>query len=198
MNRLILASASPRRAALLKQVGLPFQVEKSNFREFPPAHEREVVELALAKAKSVQPRFPGELILGADTIVLFKGEIFGKPRDAAEAAAMLAALSGNVHRVVTAMALLQGEKTFTAKEETRVFMRPFAVEEIEAYLATGEPFDKAGAYGIQGRGAVLVERIEGCYFNVVGLPLSCLALGLREFGRSIWEGGGGAAEKIDA
>lgn len=181
MPKLILASASPRRAALLEQIGLAFQVVKSSFRELPLAREEMVEQLALAKAESVRLRFPGDLILGADTVVVLDGEIFGKPRNAAQAAAMLASLSGRVHRVITGIALLQGNKSLTAKEETLVFMRSFDAGEIEAYIAGGEPFDKAGAYGIQGRGAVFVERIEGCYFNVVGLPLSRLTLMLREF-----------------
>lgn len=198
MKSLILASASPRRAQLLKQIGLPFRVEKSNFRELPLNHADMVEEVALAKAEGVQQRFPGELILGADTVVVFGTEVFGKPRNDAEAAAMLSSLSGNVHRVITGMALLQGKSSLTAKEETLVWMRPFDAEEIKAYIATGEPFDKAGAYGIQGRGAVFVERIAGCYFNVVGLPLSRLVLMLREFAWPLWEGGICAGEKTDA
>ena len=149
-----------------------------------------VEQLALAKAKCVQQRHPGSLILGADTAVVCGNEVFGKPASREEAAAMLTALSGRPHRVLTGVALLRGSTALTAKEETVVFMRSLEQEEIDAYISSGEPMDKAGAYGIQGRGAVFVERIEGCYFNVVGLPLARLALMLRALGLPLWKKGG--------
>lgn len=186
MNKLILASASPRRAQLLKQIGQEFTVVISDYDEPPLKDEKMVEGIALAKARSVQRRYPGDLILGADTIVVCGAKIFGKPRDREEGAAMLQALSGGAHRVLTALALLQENRTLMAKEETVVWMRPFLQEEIGAYLNTGEPMDKAGAYGIQGQGALLVERIDGCYFNVVGLPLARLGRLFVEIGWPLW------------
>ncbi len=190
MKRLILASASPRRAQLLRQIGQPFEIVKSDYPEPPLSDEKMVEAIALAKARSVQKRYPGDLILGADTIVVRGTKILGKPRSEAEAAAMLQSLSGQSHRVLTSIALLQGNRSLTAKEETRVWMRSFTGTEIHAYIATGEPLDKAGSYGIQGQGAVFVERIEGCYFNVVGLPLARLALMFCELGWPLWHKGG--------
>lgn len=186
MKELILASASPRRAQLLKQIGQTFEVVKSDYPE-PPLQDENLVEaVALAKAQKVQHLHPGALILGADTIVVCGDEIFGKPRNDKEATVMLQELRGRAHRVITGVALLQEKRSLMAKEETKVWMRSFTDGEIRAYIATKEPQDKAGAYGIQGRGAVFVERIEGCYFNVVGLPLARLAQMFKELGWLLW------------
>lgn len=190
---LVLASTSPRRRDLLEQVGLAFQV-------MAPDEGAEVglragrnlgqtfqaVEAAArAKAVSVAGRLSaGTLVVGADTVVLLGRRLLGKPRDPVEAAGMLRALSGRVHRVVTAVAVLRAgqEPGLTACEETKVRFRSLSEGEIAGYVASGEPLDKAGAYGIQGLGALLVESVEGCYFNVVGLPLTTLHRLLRAFG----------------
>lgn len=184
MREIILASASPRRAELLKQIGLEFSIMPSDIEEridvsLPP--EEVVQRLALDKAMSIAEKVEkgprkGALIIGADTIVVKDG-ILGKPINDTEAFHMLKSLEGNWHSVITGLAVidsdnLKGTKLFV---ETRVKMRPLTEAEIKAYIKTGEPADKAGAYGIQGMGAVLVEKIEGCYFNVVGLPLTRLS-----------------------
>jgi septum formation protein len=198
---LILASASPRREALLAQVGLPFRVEPSGVDEECPRGIEDpasfVEQAALAKAEEVGSRVGEGLVLGADTAVVIGSQVLGKPACAAEAHTMLQCLSGATHRVYTGLALVQvaaGRVTRrrSAHEMTRVTMRRLGAREIAAYVATGEPLDKAGAYGIQGRGALLIEHIEGCYFNVVGLPLARLADLLGEFGVSVWEDERGA------
>jgi septum formation protein len=188
---LILASASPRRAELLEQIGLNFQIIPSTFQEetlleADPA--RLVMELALNKARQVAGGIPGGLVIGADTIVFLEGQILGKPSGIEEAVRMLAQLSGKAHRVFTGIALIEvpGGKYRVNYEMTRVQFRSLSRDEIEAYVSTQEPFDKAGAYGIQGKGAVLVESIHGCYFNVVGLPIARLVTMLQDFGVSLW------------
>lgn len=196
MAGLILASSSPRRAAILKQLGLRFTVVPSSFPEEsvePVSPEQLVTTLALNKAKQVagtlaHETLSGGLVIGADTVVVLDGKILGKPADTNEAVAMLAMLSGRVHSVFTGLALVSAPefRTRVAHTETRVYFRDLSPREIQAYVATGEPFDKAGAYGIQGKGAALVEKIDGCYFNVVGLPISQLVMMLHEFGVSIW------------
>ena len=150
-----------------------------------------VEQAALAKAGEVAARVGDGLVLGADTVVVVGSDILGKPASPDEAREMLQRLSGVTHRVYTGLALVEvarGEvlRRRTASEMTCVTFRRLAPEDIAGYVATGEPLDKAGAYGIQGRGAALVERIGGCYFNVVGLPLARLAEMLKEFGVSIW------------
>lgn len=178
---LVLASASPRRAALLAQVGLAFEVRVSDAAEDADRPGRDAAEVARdharAKALAVARELPERLVLGADTVVVLDGEVLGKPRDAQEADAMLRRLSGREHEVITAVALALGDGGRTRlldehAERTRVRFRQLAAAEIADYAASGEPLDKAGGYGIQGRGALLVRAIEGCYFNVVGLPLS--------------------------
>jgi septum formation protein len=190
-----LASASPRREALLAQIGLPFRVEPSGVSEEEarrPGDPASFVEqAALAKAEDVAARIRDGLVLGADTVVVIGREVLGKPTSAAQARRMLERLSGATHRVYTGLALVRvkdGKVTRrrTAHEVTAVTMRHLSRSEVADYVATGEPLDKAGAYGIQGRGAMLVERIEGCYFNVVGLPLARLAKMLGEFGVKAW------------
>lgn len=198
---IILASASPRREALLAQIGVPFRVEPSRVSEegvgAPGDPASFVEQAALAKAEEVARRVGDGLVLGADTAVVIGSQVLGKPAYATEAHTMLQRLSGATHRVYTGLALVRVEQggvtcRRSTHEMTRVTMRRLEDREIAAYVATGEPFDKAGAYGIQGRGAVLVERIEGCYFNVVGLPLARLADLLGEFGVSVWEDERGA------
>ncbi len=190
MERLILASLSPRRSELLKQVGIPFQVVESTYREPEVTDEQAVESIALAKARAVHTRYRDALIIGADTVVVCADRIFGKPESEHEARLMLEALSGNVHRVITAVALVRGSREVAVREETLVWMRRIEEDELSAYIATGEPMDKAGAYAVQGKGAVFVERIEGCFFNVVGLPLARLVSMLKSEGVSIWPEGG--------
>ncbi len=193
---IILASASPRRAALLAQIGLPFRVHPSALNEEGSSAEAgseafDVVacRLARAKAEDVAAQVKRGLIIGADTIVICEGLIFGKPRDGAEAENMLLRLAGRTHRVITGVAVVDAETGHVeiAAAVTAVTMRAFASTEAAAYVATGEPLDKAGAYAIQGRGALLVERIQGDYSNVVGLPLPTLVRLLQRFHLDPWE-----------
>jgi len=189
---IVLASASPRRAALLRQLGIPFTVYRSAPGQDPEdlapaapppgedplrAAEAAARRLAEAKAEAAAQAYPALCVIGADTIVVAAGRFLGKPTDAADAAAMLRLLSGRTHHVVTGIALLRGQPPLrlAASSVTRVWFRYLTDEEIERYVATGEPMDKAGAYGIQGRAAAFVERIEGDYSTVVGLPLPVLA-----------------------
>lgn len=172
--RVVLASSSPRRRELLSMIGVAHEVMPADIDERylpgedPPAHAQ---RLAREKAGVVATREPGALIIAADTIVVVDGDVLGKPGDAAEAAAMLRRLSGRSHTVHTAVAVRWEAREASAVESPCVTFRPLDEEHIAAYIATGEPMDKAGAYGIQGFGATLVTRIEGDYFAVMGLPL---------------------------
>lgn len=177
--RLILASASPRRRELLARLGCPFEVVPSRVVEELPGEgdaRRGAEALALAKAREVAAREPGALVLGADTVVVLDVRPLGKPSSPAEARDVLRALAGRTHEVITAVALVEAAGPETvASAVSRVRMRAYADEEIEAYLATGEPYDKAGGYAVQGEGRRLVAEVSGCYTNVVGLPLSITA-----------------------
>ena len=180
---LILASASPRRKELLAQIGLEFKVVTADIDETPlPGEVHDVYTLRLAerKARAVLALHPAAVVIGADTTVAVDGELLGKPQDADDAARMLRLLSGRAHQVTTAIAVLTQEQTLTAAETTDVFFREISADDITAYVATGEPMDKAGAYAIQGRAAQWIPRIEGDYSNVVGLPLAQLAGLLRQ------------------
>ncbi len=187
MQKLILASASPRRKALLEQIGLVFEVMPSDVPEsFPaeiPVRER-AGELAAGKAAQIADRVASGIVIGADTVVVLDGRPLGKPDAEAQAFEMLRALSGKSHEVITAVAVIDAADGRMAQDDacTQVFFRNLSDAEIQGYIASGEPMDKAGAYGIQGKGALLVQRIEGCYTNVVGLPLVCLARLLGAFG----------------
>lgn len=186
-QRIILASSSPRRRELLSQIGLPFSLMPVDIDERPRPGEPPVdyaERLALEKACAASDRLGGGIVIAADTIVVVHGAILGKPSDASDARRMLSELSGREHEVVTALAVRDTASARSAVRAsiTRVWFRTLTDREIDDYVATGEPLDKAGAYGIQGRGALLVERIEGCYSNVVGLPLSLLGEMLRDFG----------------
>lgn len=189
---LILASASPRRAALLRQAGIPHRVVLSGLQdeERPGslAPGEAAIFLALQKARRVARSLREGLVLGADTLVFHRGEILGKPADGDEARRMLRLLSGKEHSVITGLALVDARrgKHECCFAETRVLMRVLGDELISAYVATGEPMDKAGAYAIQGKAALFVERIEGCYFNVVGLPLHQLSLLLSRMDIKPW------------
>ena len=184
---LILASSSPRRRELLGLLGLSPEVIPADIDESWTPGEAPIPHaerLARTKAGVIAARRPDVAVIAADTIVVIDGEILGKPADAADAAAMLRRLSGREHVVHTAIAVAYRNDTASAVESTRVWFRPLSDDAIAAYVATGEPMDKAGAYGIQGYGAVIVERIDGDYFTVMGLGLGRLvgllgAVGLR-------------------
>lgn len=189
---IILASGSPRRRELLSLLGLPFEVITSEADESTPPDwtpEQIVCNLALRKAEAVISAV-GErkaVIIGSDTIVVLDDTVLGKPVNELDSRAMLTALQGRKHRVYTGVACigLPDGKTLVDHRVTSVTMRAMSDNEIAAYIATGEPADKAGSYAIQGLGATLVERIEGCYFNVVGLPLSLLGGMLSRFGITV-------------
>lgn len=173
VTRLVLASGSPRRRDILQILGLDFEVRRPEIEEVVhPGEAPADAARRLAEEKSgcLAPS-PGEMILAADTIVVLDDEILGKPSDAADAVEMLMRLSGRVHDVLTGIALRRGGEVRSSVARTRVTFRSFDRAECEAYVATGEPLDKAGAYGIQGFGAALVDGIEGDYFNVMGLPV---------------------------
>lgn len=184
--KLILASGSPRRKQLLEQIGLTdFHIITSDVDETiaPGTSPAQAVEeLSLKKARAVLPQVEGDaVILAADTVVALGDKILGKPADQAAAMEMLTALSGGEHQVYTGVTLLSHQKEVTFHQATTVQFRTLTQTEIAAYVATGESLDKAGAYGIQGKGALLVEGILGDYFNVMGLPLCKVGLALQGF-----------------
>jgi septum formation protein len=188
--KIILASASPRRYELLKQIKIPFtvQVSKINENKIKMGKPQNWVQnLALEKALDVAQSIDEGLVIGADTVVVKENRVLGKPLTSKEAMSMLNFLSGSTHQVMTGIAIVNAvnQRIFTDVEITTVKFRNLTEQEIYSYVASGEPMDKAGAYGIQGLGALLVEGITGCYFNVVGLPLNKLALGLKKFGMEV-------------
>jgi septum formation protein len=183
--RVVLASGSPRRHQLLNLIGIAHEVRPSNIDETMRPREtprRHAERLAREKASAIAKRDPDLITIGADTIVVVNRKVLGKPRDTGDAARMLALLSGREHVVTTAVAVSRGKKLRSAVEEVSVRFRRLREDEIDAYIATGEPMDKAGAYGIQGYGATIVERIEGDYFAVMGLPIVRLIGLLRDVG----------------
>jgi nucleoside triphosphate pyrophosphatase len=193
--RLILASSSPRRAEILREAGIAFEMCATEIDETVLPGETAldmVARLAEAKARAIAAQMDAGMreciIVGADTTVELDGEILGKPRDAAHAREMLARLSGRTHHVLTGIFLLRlpGNASRAAVENSAVTFAPLSVKEIDAYVASGEPLGKAGGYGIQGHAGRYIPRIEGCYFNVVGLPLARLYALLRELG---WQNG---------
>ena len=186
MRQIILASSSPRRKGLLEQIGLKFavesRVEEDNGQNgLPP--EKLVEQNSLKKAHSAAAFHQDAIIIAADTIGNIDGKIIGKPVSADEARAMLSSLSGKTHKVITGFTVLDtaSKKVVTKSVSTTVYFKKLSTQEIDDYVDTGEPLDKAGAYGVQGKGALLVEKIEGDYFNVVGLPLFTLGEVLKEF-----------------
>jgi septum formation protein len=187
MKKIILASASPRRKELLEKIGLKFEVEPSNYAEDMPSalSPGELARaISLGKARAVATRHKNTIVIAADTFIFFRGKIMGKPGTEAEARKMLMRLRGRPHLVITGFTVLDvdSNKVLTTSVETVVYIKNLTQEEIDAYVKSKEPLDKAGAYAIQGLGSVIVERIEGDYFNVMGLPLSALAEALKEFG----------------
>ena len=187
MKKIILASASPRRKELLEKIGLKFEVEPSNYAEdmrsrLSPGELAK--SISLEKAKVVASKHKNAIVIAADTFIVFRGKIMGKPGTEAEARKMLMMLRGKSHSVITGFTILDTDrnKVLTKSVETIIHIKNLTPEEIDAYVKSKEPLDKAGAYAIQGLGSVIVERIEGDYFNVMGLPLSALAEGLKEFG----------------
>lgn len=176
-RKLILASVSPRRANLLRMIGLDFEVVDSQLDErnetysIPEVH---VLELAQKKALKVAENIKNGLIVGADTIVVLNNQILGKPSDAKEAKQILRQLSGNTHTVYTGFALIEQPSgdIVSEYERTHVSFREIEAEEIDRYIRSGSPLDKAGAYGIQDQGAIFIDRIDGCFYNVMGLPIA--------------------------
>jgi len=207
MDKIILASGSPRRRQLLVQVGIPCQVIVSGADESiegPPDYQ--VRELALRKAGAVQELVETEaaknsadrctttnspggapVIIAADTLVYIDEIALGKPSSPEDAFAMLKSLAGRAHTVYTGVAILKGAKAISFVDTAKVYFRKLSDDEIRAYIATGEPFDKAGSYGVQDRGALLVDRVEGDYFTVVGLPVAKVAVALRDIGVEVWD-----------
>lgn len=182
---LILASASPRRADLLRAAGISFTVEAAEIDEDPLAGEppdRYVLRVARDKAEAVVCRKSGNLVLAADTTVVVGGAILGKPANDGEARTMLQRLSGRDHEVLTGVVLRNGSREFSAVECTRVHFLPITAEEIDRYIESGEPHDKAGAYAIQGLASRFIARLDGSYTNVVGLPVKRVCSLLREAG----------------
>lgn len=185
---LILASASPRRRELMELAGLKFKVCVSDCDESVPeslSPDEAAVEAARRKAFAVAERFPEDTVIGADTIVVIDGTILGKPNDGQDAVSMLQRLSGRTHSVYTGVCVVFGGKAHSFCEKTDVTFYSLTDGEINDYVATGEPADKAGAYGIQGKGSLLVKTVSGDYYNVVGLPIAGLVRLLGKIGNKI-------------
>ena len=191
MKKIILASASPRRKELLEKIGLKFDVEPSDDEEDITSEiepQKLVQQIAIKKAESVAVRYKDAIIIAADTIGVIGNKVIGKPHTANEARKMLKEISGKSHSVITGFTVLDTatNKILSRTVNTEVYIKKLTKQEIDAYVKTGEPLDKAGAYAIQGLGAVIVEKIEGDYYNVMGLPLNALTEALNEFGISVW------------
>jgi septum formation protein len=187
---IVLASASPRRKELLEKIGLKFMIDPSDYPEdrywdLSPLEQAKAI--SLGKARVAAQKYPEAIIIAADTFGVMGSRILGKPRNAREASQMLQSMSGKSHRVITGFTVLDASrnKSITRIVETRVYFKPLSLSEINNYIKSGEPLDKAGAYAIQGLGSLLVEKIKGDYYNVVGLPLQALAEVLKEFGIKI-------------
>lgn len=186
---LILASASPRRQELLKVFGCPFTVRAADIDETMDPDKAPFDEVARVSRQKAQAIAAGQddVIIAADTIVVCCGKVLGKPRDAEDARRMLSLLSGRDHQVMTGCTVMRGSRAVTFTEVTDLHFRPLLPQEIRRYILTGEPMDKAGAYGIQGGGALFCQRMEGDYYNVMGLPLCRLGQVLRDMAPEIWE-----------
>ncbi|ACI19577.1 Maf family protein [Dictyoglomus thermophilum] len=190
-KEIILASNSPRRIDLLKHMGVDFKVVSPNVEEEGNGEKRSPVEVvkknAIMKVQKVAEDYRNAIIIGADTVVVIDGEIIGKPTNEKDARRILRKLRGRYHFVFSGVAVMETpeDKVLVSVVRSKVKMRDYSEEEIERYIATGEPMDKAGAYGIQGKGALLVEKIEGDYYNIVGLPLVRLNSLLNRLGYSL-------------
>jgi len=185
---LILASQSPRRRELLGLMALPFVVRAADIDETMDPQKApfdEVSRVSRLKALAVS-REAGDVVIAADTIVVCQGQVLGKPRDEADAFRILSLLSGREHEVMTGMTVVRDDTVITHTEVTRIRFRELHPEEVRAYIATGEPMDKAGAYGIQGGAALFAEKMDGDYYNVMGLPVCRLAVILRSLGLPVW------------
>lgn len=186
-RKIILASSSPRRKELLEKIGLTFSVDPSDVEEKPPIDikpEGIAKIISLQKALKVAPKYSDAIVIAADTFGFFRGKIIGKPENADHAKRILSTLSGKSHKVITGYTILDtsNRQITTHSVETRVYFKKLTPEEIDSYVKSGEPLDKAGAYGIQGLGSVIVDKIEGDYYNVMGLPVSALVESLKKFG----------------
>ncbi len=186
---IVLASSSPRRRELLERLQIRCEVCPSGIDETIAGRPADAaVQNAISKAVDVHRHHSQKLVIGADTVVVYGSRVLGKPNSAGEAAEMLSILSGNQHKVITGVACVDSRTKSTFFEETSVWFRRLTDEDIQGYIGTGEPMDKAGAYGIQGIGGIFVERVSGCYYNVVGLPVPRLLAELeRHFGFSFWK-----------
>ncbi len=186
MKTIILASSSPRRKEILEKTGLPFIIDPSNSDE-DMTQNLEPKDLAkalsLAKAKDVAKRHKNAIVIGADSIITLNGKVLGKPHTEERAIEMLTELSGSIHSAITGYTIIDTDsgKIVSDAVETKIYFRKLTQDEIKNYVATGKPLDKAGAYAIQGKGALFVEKIEGDYYNIMGLPLSAVVEKLKEF-----------------
>lgn len=190
MRKIILASTSPRRKKLLSRIGLPFEVQASDYEEdmkLDLTPKELVKHLSKGKAEAVAKNYEDAIVIGADSIVVHKNEVFGKPTSTAEAKEMLKKLSGTVHSVITGFTIIDTKtnKSVSQAIEAKIYFREVTEEEMDAYIKTGEPMDKAGAYAVQGLGAIFVEKIEGDFTGVIGLPLFALAKELKNFGAEV-------------
>lgn len=191
MNPIILASQSPRRREIFRYFSLPFEQVSHTFDEnsYPKtlAPEEYAQGLSREKAKDVFSRYPHSIVVAADTIVVINGQILSKPKDRKDAACMMHMLAGKWHQVITGVTVRSKNILETAYDETKVLLNPLSEEHIQAYLDRGEWHDKVGGYAIQGAGSLLVARIDGCYYNVMGLPVGLLSSLLEKVGVSMWE-----------
>ncbi|MFH1968613.1 MAG: Maf family protein [bacterium] len=191
MIKIVLASQSPRRKQLLEQIGLDFEIDPSSYEEDMTLkmNPKELAEfLSLGKAKDVAERHKDSIIISADTIVAVDKEVFGKPKTPEKAKYMLQKLSSRAHSVITGFTIVDTEinKQISKSVETKVYFKNLSEQEIDSYIATGEPLDKGGSYAIQGKAALFVEKIEGDYFNIVGLPIMPIAQELKNFGINVF------------
>ena len=187
MAKIVLASGSPRRQELLRRMGITeFDIRVPETEETYPEglSPRQIVEYISREKADAAAKLctPDEIVITADTMVFLDDQRLGKPHDEAEALRMLTALQGRHHTVCTGVTVRQGDRSLTESETTEVYFRPAAEAELRAYIATGEPMDKAGSYGVQGKGALLVEKLNGDFFNVMGLPVLRLSRMLAQFG----------------
>lgn len=191
MKKIILASKSPRRKAILEQIGLTFDTVVSDFEEKIDTKlnpHKLAKKLSLGKAKSVAQKYNNAVIISADTFVIFNNEIIGKPKNKKDAKRILKLLSGKTHSIITGFTILDTDtkKSISKSVESKVVLKKLSNQEIDDYIKTGEPMDKAGAYDIQEKGAIFIKKIEGDYFNIVGLPIYPVTEELKKFGVEVW------------